>query len=62
MFPLAWAVAEGEINDSWSWFLNNVKNCIGDTNGKGLTLVSDQHKVWWLLVAFTNDYIIFSKI
>ena len=62
MFPVAWAVAEGENNDSWTWFLNNVKTCIGATDGKGLTLVSDQHKVCCLLILLTNNYIVFAKI
>ena len=38
IFPLAWVVAKGENNNNWSWFLNNVKNCIGDTNGKGFDI------------------------
>jgi len=45
MFPLAWAVGEGEKDDSWLWFLINVNIYIKNINKKGLTLVSSQHKV-----------------
>ena len=45
MYPLAWAVAEGENNESWGWFLTNAKNCIGSSDTQGWTIISDQHKV-----------------
>ncbi|XP_076945212.1 uncharacterized protein LOC143616200 [Bidens hawaiensis] len=45
MYPVAWAVVEGENNDSWTWFMNELKKCLGvDDDGKGWTLVSDQQK------------------
>ena len=45
MFSLARAVAEGENNDSWGWFLTNVRACLGGTNGGSLTIISNQHKI-----------------
>ncbi|KAI3807078.1 hypothetical protein L1987_23000 [Smallanthus sonchifolius] len=45
MYPVAWAVVEGENNDSWTWFMNELKKCLEVTDdGKGWTLVSDQQK------------------
>ena len=45
MFPIAWAVAEGENNDSWVWFLMLLKNSMGDDEGEYWTFISDQHLV-----------------
>lgn len=45
MFPYAWAVVEGENNDSWIWFLKKVQRCLEGTNGEPWTLISDQQKV-----------------
>lgn len=46
MFPLAWAVVEGENNDSWEWFLEELRKCLGiHDGGNGWTLISDQQKV-----------------
>jgi len=28
MLPLEWAIAEGETNESWSWFPTHVKECM----------------------------------
>ncbi|XP_022033043.1 uncharacterized protein LOC110934163 [Helianthus annuus] len=45
MYPVAWAVVEGENNDSWWWFMNELKKCLEVSDeGKGWTLVSDQQK------------------
>ncbi|KAE8698612.1 hypothetical protein F3Y22_tig00110597pilonHSYRG00502 [Hibiscus syriacus] len=44
MYPIAWAVVEGEITDSWSWFLNIVAADLGLDDGFGYTIISDQHK------------------
>ncbi|XP_076933282.1 uncharacterized protein LOC143599133 [Bidens hawaiensis] len=45
MYPVAWAIVEGENNDSWDWFMTELKKCLDVTDeGKGWTLVSDQQK------------------
>ncbi|XP_076916986.1 uncharacterized protein LOC143576872 [Bidens hawaiensis] len=45
MYPVAWAIVEGENNDSWEWFMTELKKCLDVTDeGKGWTLVSDQQK------------------
>ncbi|KAL4291966.1 hypothetical protein GQ457_14G024710 [Hibiscus cannabinus] len=44
MYPIAWAVAEGESTDSWSWFLSLVSIDLGMEDGFGYTIISDQHK------------------
>ncbi|XP_039028523.1 uncharacterized protein LOC120162440 [Hibiscus syriacus] len=44
MYPIAWAVVEGESTDSWSWFLNIVVAYLGLDYGFGYTIISDQHK------------------
>ncbi|XP_076920387.1 uncharacterized protein LOC143581504 [Bidens hawaiensis] len=45
MYPVAWAIVEGENNDSWDWFMTELKKCLDVTDeGKGWTLVSDQKK------------------
>jgi len=49
MFPLAGAVVEGENNESWEWFLTNVRASLGGTMGSGLTIISDQHKALHIL-------------
>ncbi|XP_021993413.1 uncharacterized protein LOC110890146 [Helianthus annuus] len=45
MFPLAWAMVEGENTLSWTWFMQELKKCLDVTDdGNGWTLVSDQQK------------------
>ncbi|KAL6318599.1 hypothetical protein AAG906_000677 [Vitis piasezkii] len=39
LFPLAFAITEGENTDSWSWFLACIR--VGVTQRKGLCLISD---------------------
>ena len=41
LFPLAFAIAESENTDSWSWFLACIR--AGVTQRKGLCLISDRH-------------------
>ncbi|RVW69911.1 Serine/threonine-protein phosphatase 7 long form-like [Vitis vinifera] len=41
LFPLAFAITEGENTDSWSWFLACIR--VGVTQRKGLCLISDRH-------------------
>jgi MULE transposase-like protein/MuDR family transposase len=45
MFPVAWAVVEGENNESWEWFLSEFKKGLPPTNGEGWTIISDEHQV-----------------
>ncbi|CAH9134895.1 unnamed protein product [Cuscuta epithymum] len=44
MYPLAWAVVEGENNDSWEWFFIQLNKSIGETDGSELTIISDEHR------------------
>ena len=41
LFPLAFAITEGENTDSWSWFLACIR--VGVIQRKGLCLISDCH-------------------
>ncbi|XP_057247429.1 uncharacterized protein LOC130589845 [Beta vulgaris subsp. vulgaris] len=43
MYPVAWAIVEGENNSSWSWFLSEVQTALNLGQGEGLTIVSDEH-------------------
>ncbi|XP_057529922.1 uncharacterized protein LOC130808464 [Amaranthus tricolor] len=42
LFPLAFAVVEGESNDTWSWFLDCIRHYV--TKRDGLCVISDRHK------------------
>ncbi|XP_010675433.3 uncharacterized protein LOC104891435 [Beta vulgaris subsp. vulgaris] len=42
MYPLAWAVVEGENTASWEWFFYELKKVLGGGNGSDLTLISDE--------------------
>nr|XP_017245786.1 PREDICTED: uncharacterized protein LOC108217466 [Daucus carota subsp. sativus] len=48
MFPICWAVVEGESYDSWSWFLKLLVLDLGPdgpfSKGTGWTILSDQQK------------------
>ncbi|CAH9133748.1 unnamed protein product [Cuscuta epithymum] len=44
MFPICWAVVEGENRDSWEWFLTLLKSQLNGSNGEGWTFMSDQQK------------------
>ncbi|XP_021728772.1 uncharacterized protein LOC110695855 [Chenopodium quinoa] len=44
MYPIAWAVVEGENKSSWEWFLSNLSNNIGIGDGSGVVVVSDEHQ------------------
>lgn len=45
MFPIAWAVVEGENNTSWEWFFNHLKVCLNLGDGAGYAIISDEHQV-----------------
>ena len=42
-FPLAYAVMESEIKDSWTWFIDRLLNDVG--HEKKWVFISDQQKV-----------------
>ncbi|XP_057548212.1 uncharacterized protein LOC130826660 [Amaranthus tricolor] len=42
LFPLAFAVVEGESNDTWRWFLECIRHYV--TKRDGLCVKSDRHK------------------
>ncbi|XP_078442368.1 uncharacterized protein LOC144712064 [Wolffia australiana] len=44
MFPIAWAVVEGENQASWTWFIQLLMNDLGMVDGNGWTIISDQQK------------------
>ncbi|XP_057548298.1 uncharacterized protein LOC130826745 [Amaranthus tricolor] len=44
MYPLAWAVVEGENNGSWQWFISELKKCVPHDNSKDWIVISDEHQ------------------
>ncbi|WOK93869.1 hypothetical protein Cni_G02570 [Canna indica] len=44
MFPIAWAIVEGENYDSWSWFLGILFDDLFIDQGYGWALISDRQK------------------
>ena len=52
LFPLAFAITEGENIDSWSWFLAYIK--VGVTQRKGLCIISDRHPD--IIIAVNETY------
>ncbi|KAL2931017.1 putative galactinol--sucrose galactosyltransferase 2, partial [Bienertia sinuspersici] len=42
MYPLCWAVVEGETNASWAWFFVELRKVLDDTGGTNMTLISDE--------------------
>ncbi|XP_031396735.1 uncharacterized protein LOC116207780 [Punica granatum] len=44
MFPFAWAVVEGENENSWRWFLDLLMKDLGIKDGYRWTIISDQQK------------------
>ncbi|GMI64335.1 MUSTANG 7 [Hibiscus trionum] len=57
MFPVAWAVVEGERKESWKWFLTELIEDLNHQSGQFLTLMSDQQKG---LVPILNEF--FAKV
>ncbi|CAN0917880.1 hypothetical protein LINGRAHAP2_LOCUS30565 [Linum grandiflorum] len=45
MFPIAWAVVEGENRNSWNWFINLLQEQLGLDDGTGWSIISDQQNV-----------------
>ncbi|XP_020272265.1 uncharacterized protein LOC109847447 [Asparagus officinalis] len=54
MWPIVWAVVEGETRSSWEWFMRILSGDLNMGDGEGWTVISDQqkglvpamHKVW----------------
>ena len=49
IFPIGWAVVCVENKENWKWFLKNLQDDLQVDDGSGITLMSDQHKVYHLL-------------
>lgn len=45
IYPVAWALVEGENRSSWTWSMTLLKDNINSANGEGLTIISNQQKV-----------------
>ena len=45
MFPIAWAVVDVENKNNWCWFLSLLSDDLNLSNGLGVTVISDAHKV-----------------
>ena len=45
VYPIAWAVVNVENKQNWTWFLQLLVDDLGVADGKGLVVISDQHKV-----------------
>ncbi|XP_021767683.1 uncharacterized protein LOC110732078 [Chenopodium quinoa] len=44
IFPLAWAVVEGENNLSWEWFFVQLQMCLYLGEGDGICIISNEHQ------------------
>ncbi|CAN1156141.1 hypothetical protein LINPERHAP2_LOCUS20779 [Linum perenne] len=44
MFPIAWAVVEGENRSSWTWFIEILRESLEMADGNGWSVISDQQK------------------
>ncbi|KAL2931580.1 Bifunctional glutamine synthetase adenylyltransferase/adenylyl-removing enzyme, partial [Bienertia sinuspersici] len=42
MYPLCWAVVEGETNASWAWFFAESGKVLDDTDGTNMTLIFNE--------------------
>ncbi|XP_034689192.1 uncharacterized protein LOC117917075 [Vitis riparia] len=57
LFPLAFALTEGENVDSWGWFLACIRNRV--TQRRGLCVISDRHP--GIMAAFADVYLSWSE-
>ncbi|XP_056690232.1 uncharacterized protein [Spinacia oleracea] len=44
MYPIAWAVVEGENNLSWQWFFLLLQRSLDLGEGEGIAIISDEHQ------------------
>ena len=52
MFPIAWAVVEGENRESWTWFIELLMQDLHIIDGTGWTIISHQQKGLETAVAY----------
>ncbi|CAN1317731.1 hypothetical protein LINPERPRIM_LOCUS30539 [Linum perenne] len=50
VYPIAWAIVEGENTNSWSWFIQTLMEDLNIEDGRGWSVVSDQQKVIFIIV------------
>jgi len=50
MYPLAWAVVEVECRDSWSWFMTQLLDGLGNVIDSSWCFISDRQKVTHLFI------------
>ena len=53
LFPLAFAITEGENTDSWGWFLACIRNRV--TQRTGICVISDRYP--GIIVAMTDPHL-----
>ncbi|KAL7248867.1 hypothetical protein ACSBR1_011116 [Camellia fascicularis] len=53
MYPIAYAMAESENKESWTWFVENLFECIGTSAEHGWTFITDQQKIYLCLMVFS---------
>ncbi|CAN1141166.1 hypothetical protein LINPERHAP2_LOCUS12313 [Linum perenne] len=52
MFPIAWAVVEGENRSSWTWFIEILRDQLEMADGNGWSIILDQQKAIVLILYF----------
>ncbi|CAN1153632.1 hypothetical protein LINPERPRIM_LOCUS14819 [Linum perenne] len=62
IFPLAWAVTEGETTSNWKWFVELVVEQLRLDQGNGWTVISDQQKVSSYSLACTHVNLYFHDL
>ena len=45
VYPIAWAVVDVENKPNWTWFIELLRDSVDLHDGRGLVVISDQHKV-----------------
>ena len=52
IFSIAWAVVEVEDNPNWLWFVQLLKKDLGLEDGSNCTIISDKHRVSFIIYIF----------